>query len=87
MASNTVGKYCVTYDKRKLKDAFLKYLTQKDRCDNTPITIRMCFKVYTVTYESDLKLVSISAVKLGLFIRSFESRPFDFATLLQGTCP
>ena len=53
MASNTVGKYCVTYDKRKLKDAFLKYLTQKDRCDNTPITVRICFKVYTVTYESD----------------------------------
>lgn len=53
MASNTTGKYCVTYDKRKLKDAFLKYLTQKDRYDNTPITVRICFKVYTLSYESD----------------------------------
>ena len=53
MASNTTGKYCVMYDKRKLKDAFLKYLTQKDRYDNTPITVRICFKVYTLSYESD----------------------------------
>lgn len=53
MASNTTGKYCVTYDKRKLKDAFLKYLTQKDRYDNTAITVRICFKVYTVSYEPD----------------------------------
>lgn len=48
MAGNTMGKYCVMYDKRKLKDVFLKYLTQKDRYDNIPITVRICFKVYTV---------------------------------------
>lgn len=53
MAGNTMGKYCVTYDRRKLKDAFLKYLTHKDRYDNTPITVRVCFKVYAVSYESD----------------------------------
>ena len=53
MAGNTMGKYCVIYDKRKLKDAFLKYLTQKDRYGNTRITVRVCFKVYAVSNESD----------------------------------
>lgn len=41
MAGNTMGKFVSRMTRKLKKGAFLKYLTHKDRYDNTPITMSM----------------------------------------------